>query len=106
MAPSYIVNHARQYKIFELLKITDRKINFERAFLFFMQRLNVDKIVTPVTAKLHSSTIKNDSSIAAIHVDSPKFYSEFKPILYRFLPKLRPDGIIIFQDYFLQWSAH
>ena len=104
MAPS-IIDHAKKYHILQLIEETSSAINFQKAFIYYMQKFGLDSMITPISAKLHSSNIPDHLSVAAIHVDSAKFYREFKPILYRFIPKLRLEGIIIFQDYFFQWSA-
>ena len=40
-----------------------------------------------------------------MHIDSPKFYVEFKTILFDFLPKMKIGGVVIFQDFFYHWSA-
>lgn len=40
-----------------------------------------------------------------MYIDSHKFYSEFKFILYRFLPRLKIGSLIVFQDFYNHWSA-
>ena len=40
-----------------------------------------------------------------MHIDSPKFYDELEIIYERFFPLLNKKSIVIFQDYFFQWSA-
>ena len=54
---------------------------------------------------LKNSFPKSNSDIKLIHIDSPQFFDEFVIICERFFPLLNQKSIIIFQDYFVHWSA-
>lgn len=45
------------------------------------------------------------SQIAFMHIDCPKFFSEFKYILNNHFKNLKVGAIVIFQDFFYHWSA-
>ncbi len=49
--------------------------------------------------------LENTKTIAILHLDMPKFYTELSEILHNIINNLRHDSFIIFQDYFYHWSA-
>lgn len=104
MAP-YVIADAKKYKILHLLTRTQKTIGFYEAFKHYMVRHNVFDVITPVKAKLFASYLPPGRKVAAMHIDSPKFYDEFKVILIRFFPLTKVGATLIFQDFFLQWSA-
>jgi hypothetical protein len=80
------------------------RANFYGIFEHFLGPLIENKVIVPVKAELINS-YPPDNAIAFMHIDSPKYYEELKPILFRFLPKMRKGSVIVFQDFFFQWSA-
>lgn len=66
--------------------------------------------ITDETVEMHKVSLKDSyplplKKIALMHIDSPKKYSDFKYILFRFFPLLRKGSVIIFQDFFYHWSG-
>jgi hypothetical protein len=57
----------------------------------------------------HATTLANAShdgrTIAAMHIDAPKFYPEYLQLLREFAPSTKTGCLIVFQDYFYHWSA-
>ena len=100
----HVLNLSRQAKVDRLLIKQGRRINFRPIFEHFLQSYIESGIVETVQAEL-SQSMPPEGSILMMHIDSPKFYEEFRTILFRFLPRTRIDATIIFQDFFYHWSA-
>jgi hypothetical protein len=79
-------------------------IDFLPIFSHYLKDYVDASIVNPVRAELVESK-PYSNSIVLMHIDSPKYYEEFKIILFDFVPKMNKGGIIIFQDFFFHWSA-
>jgi hypothetical protein len=100
----YVVQFAKEGKVEELLDVRNGKVGFRRVFEHYL----ADHIASGrvrVSASELMAAEPPPSQIAFMHIDCPKNYREFKSILYRFFPRLRVGSVVIFQDYFYQWSA-
>lgn len=82
----------------------ETKIGFRKVFEHYLSGPLSEGLVTVVEAELRDSQ-PPETPILLMHIDSPKYYAEFKTVLYRFFPKLKKGAVIIFQDYFYHWSA-
>ncbi len=100
----YVASFAKSANIENLLQRKDSKVNFSAIFEYFLNGYIKDGILVVNKLELADSFPECDT-IRLIHIDSPKFYNEFKYILYRFFPKLETNSVIIFQDFFYHWSA-
>jgi hypothetical protein len=101
----HVLQFAKLGKVDNLIKFNKNDIIFEDIFKYFLNDEINNKLVKIQKAELEDSYPIENANIALLHVDSPKFYNELKPILFRFFPKLKNNSIIIFQDYFFHWSA-
>lgn len=103
------VEHVKRFAIGAnvegLIEYGLNKIDFYPVFEKYLSAYIETGLLRPVRSELSSSTPDVISSIGLMHIDSPKFYDEFKIILYRFFPLLRDGAIVVFQDYFYHWSA-
>lgn len=88
----------------QLLITEGHRISWLPVFKYHLGRYMESGTVVPVESELSQSR-PSMSRIAMMHIDSPKFYSEFRYVLFRFFPLLRVGGIIVFQDMFYHWSA-
>lgn len=100
----YVYSFAESAKVTQLIQRNDRNINFYPVFAHFLKKYIDKQTVIPVQAELKDSEIYTNS-ILLMHIDSPKFYTDFKTILFDFLPKMKNGGTVIFQDFFYHWSA-
>jgi hypothetical protein len=97
----YVYAYAKIGNVENLILKKDGLLNFRGIFDHFASNNIPMKIKE---CKLHEiESISNP--IAFMHIDSPKFYSEFKYILTNHFKNLRPGSVIIFQDFFYHWSA-
>jgi hypothetical protein len=100
----YVNGFAKKGNVFNFLEINNDTVNFMKIFEYY-NKINIDSgLLIPVKAELSKSFPKSEI-IKLIHIDSPKFYSDFKYILFRFFPKLQLGSYVIFQDFFYHWSA-
>ena len=103
LAP-YVHEFAREGQVEALLDVCDGRLGFRRVFEHYLaEHLACGRV--RVSACELTAAEPPASRIAFMHIDAPKWYREFRPILYRFFPQLRVGSIVIFQDYFYQWSA-
>ena len=79
-------------------------IDFFPVFSHYLKDYIDASIVHPIRAELVESK-PYSNSIILMHIDSPKFYEDFKVILFEFMPRIKNGGVIIFQDFFYHWSA-
>jgi hypothetical protein len=100
----HVRGRARAGGMEHLIEKHNKKLNFQKIFLHYMEPYLKTETVTCVKNELVDSK-PPANKIAFIHIDSPKFYEEFKIILNRFFPKTKIGGMIIFQDFFYEWSA-
>jgi hypothetical protein len=100
----YVASFAKKSGVENLLEITDGKVNFFPVFKHYLATHINSAILSPQKAELTDSFHKA-GKIKIMHIDSPKFYKEFKVILFRFFPHLNKGGVVIFQDFFYHWSA-
>ncbi len=95
---------AKSGKVEHLIEISGKKINFEKIFLHYMKSYLDSACLNYSKVEIEES-YPSPNKIAFIHIDSPKFYEEFKVILYRFFPQTKAGCVIVFQDFFYEWSA-
>jgi Methyltransferase domain len=100
----HVLSNAKAGNVEFLLTENNNKIGFLPIFENYLNSYISDGILIPMQAELKNSFSKHES-IKLMHIDSPKFYSEFKYILFRFFPYLKRGGFVIFQDFFYHWSA-
>jgi len=100
----HVLSHAKAGNIEKLLKVDEGKLNFYSIFENYLDYYIKEGILFPVKEELKNSSLDN-GVIRLMHIDSPKFYDEFKFILYRFFPHLKTGSFIVFQDFFYHWSA-
>lgn len=100
----YVALHARQSGVEGLVEIKDGKVGFLAVFEHYLKEFINSGILFPQKSKLTDS-FHFGGRIKILHIDSPKFYKEFKVILFRFFPYLDYGSTVIFQDFFYHWSA-
>lgn len=100
----HVLNFASAHGVAHFLKYKDNKVNFFEIFYYFVNSYIEEGIIHPIEKEIVES-MPPDGEISLMHIDSPKFYEEFKVILFRFFPHLRKGGLIVFQDFFYYWSA-
>lgn len=82
-----------------------KMLDYENVFKHYLK--TYDNLCTIKTAKTELTDINPyfSGSIALIRFNISKNYEESKLALFRFLPKTRINTIVIFSDFFNQWSA-
>ena len=100
----YVYSFAKQSNLENSLEIKGSKVSFYPIFKYYLDYYIKSGILFPEKEELKNSFPKGEC-IKLMHIDSPKFYSEFKFILYRFFPKLKVGSLIVFQDFYYHWSA-
>lgn len=86
----HVVKHLKRYNAIDLLDSSNGFFDFERAFRFFTQKYSDAQILETFKRELIESFPPQYKQIVLMHIDSPKFYDEFRLILLRFFPKLQP----------------
>lgn len=91
-----------------LLKDCDGLVDWRLCTEYFLREY-LSEVITLQQCALSESypNVEGDplETIAVLHIDSPKRWEDFRPILFRFFPLLKQDAIVIFQDFFYHWSA-
>jgi hypothetical protein len=100
----YVHAYAKAANKTHLLEVKDSKIDFHRVFNFYLQE-HIDSGLLQVERVELTKSFHQGGRIRIMHIDSPKFYREFKFILFRFFPYLSENAYVIFQDFFYHWSA-
>jgi hypothetical protein len=101
---SHVLSFAKGSNCENLLNENGTKVNFYPIFQRYLDHYIKNEILFPQKEELVNSFPEN-RAIRLMHIDSPKFYDEFKFILYRFFPYLKQGGFVVFQDFFYHWSA-
>ena len=100
----YVKARAEERNLGHLLRKTPETVNFKLFYDHFVGAAEAEGILK--TTESNIANAKNDlKSIALMHIDAPKDYDDFRPLLLNFFPSLRRGAVVIFQDYFFQWSA-
>lgn len=100
----HVLSFAKSSNCENLLKEVGVKVDFFQIFQKFVDHYIKNEILFPQKKELMNSFPEN-KIIRLMHIDSPKFYDDFKFILYRFFPFLKQGSVIVFQDFFYHWSA-
>ena len=100
----HVFDFASRYKVNHLIEKDGNIINFFPIFNKYLGNYINQGILEPQKVELRNSFPMCDK-INLMHIDSPKYYSEFKYILFRFFPLLEANSFIVFQDFFYHWSA-
>lgn len=100
----HVLAHCKSGDSLHLLRKYENKIDFKAATEYHLRPYIENRTVTIEKSEL-TDAFPPSQAIAFMHIDSPKFYNEFKTILYRFIPQVNTGGIIVFQDFFYHWSA-
>lgn len=99
-----VIDLAKAAGTAHLIQQDGRTIDFKPVFEHYLKRYIEGGVVRAVQAELSVSD-PPPGVIALMHIDSPKFYDEFKAVAFRFLPRTRVGSILVFQDFFYHWSA-
>jgi hypothetical protein len=100
----YVYSLAKHVNLENSLVIKGSRADFYPIFKYYLDYYIKSGILFPEKKELKNSFPKG-GRIKLMHIDSPKFYKEFKFILYRFFPRLKIGSLIVFQDFFFHWSA-
>ena len=100
----HVRKHADLFNVGGLLIERDDYVDFLPIFEHFLSGYIKAGVVVPKKFELVDS-FHSGELIRVLHIDSPKWFSELKIILARFFPSLALHGVVIFQDFFYQWSA-
>jgi hypothetical protein len=102
----HVIAFARPANALHLVERDGRgRVSFLKVFEHFVTRHLQAKSIVPHVSELSLSKPESARSVAFMHIDSPKFYEEFRFILFRFFPLLRPGSVVVFQDFLYPWSA-
>ncbi len=102
----HVVAFAQPAGVLHLAERDERgRVSFLKIFEHFLSAHLRSGLVVPHVSELFSSKPASAGSVAFMHIDSPKFYEEFRFILFRFFPLLRPGSVVVFQDFLYPWSA-
>lgn len=100
----YVYQFAREGGVEYLLKNNANRVDFKPVFEYYLSEHIDAGLLKAVQIELADS-LPPSGPIALLHIDSPKFYAEFKTIAFRFLPRVRSGATVVFQDFFYHWSA-
>jgi hypothetical protein len=87
-----------------LLETTNGRLNFLPVYRHFTGPAESKGLLRTTVTELRDAT-HDGAPIGLMHLDAPKFYDEFKPVLSRFFPSLALGGYVVFQDFLYHWSA-
>lgn len=100
----HVIKHATRYQVQNLIALSGDTVNFFPVFEHFLREDMQSGLLTVVKAELKDS-YAGDRPIRLMHVDSPKRYTEFRYVFFRFFPHLEKGSVVVFQDFFYHWSA-
>jgi hypothetical protein len=101
---SAVLGFAEAGGVLHLIHEEGGRVDFQRVFNFYLKQKVDCGAVIAIRAELEDS-VPVAQPIMLMHIDSPKMYVDFKPIFFRFFPKMRIGAVIVFQDFFYHWSA-
>ncbi len=101
----FVIEEAKKTNLQVLVKKEGDYLDFSNIFKYFLEDHLNSGVVELMQFTLKKSFPKSKNNIKLMHIDSPKFYDELEIIYERFFPLLNKKSIVIFQDYFFQWSA-
>lgn len=99
---STVLERANMINVKEKLHISETHVDW---FEFVKKELSQFDNIKLVKGLPSTYVLENTKTIAILHLDMPKFYTELSEILHNIINNLRHDSFIIFQDYFYHWSA-
>lgn len=102
---THVWSFAKAGAVEDMVKVDRGRVDFLPVFEHYLNTSISDGVTRPVRAELKDSLPDQIIRIALMHIDSPKFYKELKIVISRYFPLLRPDAVVIFQDFFYPWSA-
>jgi hypothetical protein len=100
----FVRGAARTAGLEDLLRRERGRIDFAPVYRHFVGAAERAGLLATVMGELREATWAG-GPIGLMHVDAPKFYAEFRYLLFRFFPHLSAGGAVVFQDYFYQWSS-
>ena len=71
----HVYAYATNANVLHLIKVENRKVNFEKVFKHYLNSYIRSNLVVSIKSELHDSQAPN-STIALMHIDSPKYYDE------------------------------
>ena len=111
----YNINHSFAQRLIDLAKegnVLDKLkkkseylIDFEHIFIHYLNSYIQSKNIISIKDKFTNVRPPENNAIALIRLNLSKKYSNFKPILFRFFPQLKNKSIVVFDNFFSQWSA-
>jgi hypothetical protein len=100
----HVFAFAGQGGVLDLVERANGRVDFQKVYRRYLGAAEEAGLL--VTRRAELRDIEHDGApISLMHLDAPKFYDEFKFILFRFFPSLVPEARVVFQDYFYHWSA-
>lgn len=100
----YVAGFAKHHGLSHLLETRAGMLRFRKVFDTFLERHQQSGLVRVLETELHAMQCVSES-IALMHIDAPKNYTELKHVIDGFFTKLHPGSIIVFQDYLYHWSG-
>jgi len=100
----HVLAAAERGGVAHLVRRANGRVDFAPVFRHFVGEAEGEGMLRVHAAELRDSR-HDGRPIALLHLDSPKYYEEFKVVLFRFFPALVPGAKVVFQDYFYHWSA-
>lgn len=100
----HVQRDAAENSLEPLLRFEADRVRFRGVFDHYLGEYQASGLLRAVEGELKDCA-SGSSRIRMMHIDCPKFYKELKLILVRFFPHLQRGALVIFQDFFYQWSA-
>jgi len=100
----HVLSFAEAGGVRHLVQESHGRVDFFPVFSFYLKSMIESGAVVATRSELADSR-PPIQPIRLMHIDSPKLYVDFKPILFRFFPRLKLGAAIVFQDFFYHWSA-
>lgn len=99
---SHVNTFAQKGKVENLIEKKQSIISFRKIFEHYC-------LPSPINIHINECEISEinaiQNPISFMHIDCPKYYSEFKFIIDKHFLSLKKGSIIVFQDFFYHWSA-
>ncbi len=101
---NYVYTHAEQSNSAALLEHIGDDVVFRKVF-----EKNLAPFISNGSLHVNQTDITEArclvDQISMMHIDAPKFYREFRALMFEFFPRLKTGGKLVFQDYFFHWSG-
>jgi hypothetical protein len=101
---THVRSFAQRAGVAGLVLRRDGRVDFAPVYRHYLGPAEAAGLLRTVVGELRDA-VWDDGPIGLMHVDAPKFYAEFRDLLFGFFPHLSAGGAVVFQDYFYHWSA-